>query len=253
MTYFQSLLFFLGPVLGILTWQVIRRRLANKQTISGVLINVGLALVYTTPWDNYLVATQVWWYSAAQVTGITLGYVPLEEYTFFILQTLTTGLFLLVVMDLTGEISKPSLPNFKLRIGSAVMILIIGLISLILLIIEWMPGRYGALILAWASFPLGVQMIFGADILWARRRTLLFTIIPMTLYLWLMDAISIASGIWTIDPLQTTGIMVWKLPAEEMLFFFVTNILVSFGLTLFLAPESLVRIQKLLRMNKVAA
>ena len=53
-----------------------------------------IALLYTTPWDNYLVATGVWWYDPALVTGLTLGWVPIEEYTFFILQTLLAGLWL---------------------------------------------------------------------------------------------------------------------------------------------------------------
>jgi lycopene beta-cyclase len=32
-----------------------------------------VAFVYTTPWDNYLVATNVWWYNPALVTGIVFG------------------------------------------------------------------------------------------------------------------------------------------------------------------------------------
>jgi lycopene cyclase domain-containing protein len=58
---------------------------------------VGVALLYTTPWDNDLVATGVWWYDPKLVTGITLGWVPIEEYTFFVLQTLLTGLWALWV------------------------------------------------------------------------------------------------------------------------------------------------------------
>ena len=29
-----------------------------------------IAVVYTTHWDNYLVATRVWWYDPALVSGI---------------------------------------------------------------------------------------------------------------------------------------------------------------------------------------
>ena len=53
-----------------------------------------VALVYTTPWDNYLVATRVWWYHPELVTGFVIGWVPIEEYTFFILQPILTGLWL---------------------------------------------------------------------------------------------------------------------------------------------------------------
>jgi lycopene beta-cyclase len=52
-----------------------------------------IALVYTTPWDNYLVATGVWHYDPKLVLNITIGYVPIEEYSFFVLQTFLTGAF----------------------------------------------------------------------------------------------------------------------------------------------------------------
>ena len=37
-----------------------------------------LALVYTTLWDNYPVATGVWYYAPELVSGIILGYVALN-------------------------------------------------------------------------------------------------------------------------------------------------------------------------------
>ena len=93
MTYFGFLLRFLVvPILVFLAityWD--NRR--NKQ-IAGfrngravwiaIAVHVVLAVVYTTPWDNYLVATGVWYYNPALVTGIVIGYVPIEEYTFFV-------------------------------------------------------------------------------------------------------------------------------------------------------------------------
>ena len=52
-----------------------------------------LAVVYTSPWDNYLVAIGVWYYDPRLVLNHTIGYVPLEEYAFFILQAFLSGLF----------------------------------------------------------------------------------------------------------------------------------------------------------------
>jgi putative membrane protein len=53
-----------------------------------------VALLYTTPWDNYLVANHIWTYPPERVWGIRLGWVPLEEYLFFVLQTTLTTLWL---------------------------------------------------------------------------------------------------------------------------------------------------------------
>ncbi len=58
-----------------------------------LLIMVTIAIIYTTPWENYVVATRIWYYDPKLVLNITLGFVPLEEYLFFMLQTLITGLF----------------------------------------------------------------------------------------------------------------------------------------------------------------
>jgi len=92
MTYFGFLLIFLLiPIFGLL-YLLYRRRKQEKNASDSIPgravwvaigIQIALAMLYTTPWDNYLVATGVWHYNRALVTGILLGYVPLEEYTFF--------------------------------------------------------------------------------------------------------------------------------------------------------------------------
>jgi hypothetical protein len=66
-----------------------------------------------------------------------------------------------------------------------------------------------------------------------------------TLYLWVVDYLAIQSGTWTIDPVQTTGVMLGILPIEEMLFFFMTNMLIGFGITLMLSAEAKARAQTL--------
>jgi lycopene beta-cyclase len=111
-------------------------------------------------------------------------------------------------------------------------------VSTILLISGWRPGTYLTLILSWALLPVLIQTAFGADLLWARRRELLLSVLTPTVYLWLVDAIAIRSGTWTIDPAQTTGAAIAGLPIEEMLFFFMTNLIIVFGITLMLADES---------------
>ena len=97
MSYSQFLILFVCIPLIVLVW----RRLRSLRRIDLVLL-VGLALIaliYTTPWDNYLVASGVWFYDPRLVLNRTIGYVPVEEYAFFILQTFLTGLFGLWLWD----------------------------------------------------------------------------------------------------------------------------------------------------------
>lgn len=204
--------------------------------------HVLLALLYTSPWDNYLVATGVWWYNPELILGITFGYVPLEEYLFFAAQTVLLGLAFAAAARLTPppEISFRSYP--WLRLGSAGSAMAIWLYALFLLGSGNPRSTYLGLELAWGIVPLSIQLIFGADILWYYRRPVLWTLLPGTLFLSAADSIAIFSGTWTIDPQQSLGIVLGGiLPLEELVFFLLTAAMVVFGVTLVCAKQSHLR------------
>jgi lycopene cyclase domain-containing protein len=203
-----------------------------------VLFHVLLALVYTTPWDNYLVANRVWWYNPELVAGITLGWVPIEEYTFFVVQTLLTGLWTLALMRSLFKPLPTFTPDTAARRLATSTVVLIWLISTLFLVIGPVSATYLTLILSWALIPVLIQVGFGADILLPNWRLLLAAILPPTLYLWLVDAIAIAGGTWAIDMAQTTGIKIGPLPLEEMVFFLMTNLIITFGMTLMASEVS---------------
>ena len=79
MTYFGFLARFVLVPLALLVAAACYdayRRMRRPDTLSGfpawlaLALHVLVALLYTTPWDNYLVATRVWWYDPQLVTGI---------------------------------------------------------------------------------------------------------------------------------------------------------------------------------------
>ena len=54
-----------------------------------------------------------------------------------------------------------------------------------------------------------------------------------------MDIVALKETTWSISPTQTTGVLFFGiLPLEEVVFFFITNILITFGITLLLANVS---------------
>ncbi|MBM3133768.1 MAG: lycopene cyclase domain-containing protein [Chloroflexi bacterium] len=117
MTYFGFLLRFIGVPLAILAlltlwdWRQGRTLPADLRKLPApwvLLTHVVLAVLWTTPWDNYLVATRVWWYNPRLVSGLTLGWVPIEEYTFFVVQTLLTGSWLLWVARRLPALAEPA-------------------------------------------------------------------------------------------------------------------------------------------------
>lgn len=253
MTYFGFLLrFLLVPILllaGVLFYRWPRPRPGLALGVKAIGLHILLALVYTTPWDNYLVATGVWSYRPELVTGQTIGFVPVEEYLFFILQPLLTGLWLLFLVG-SGRFARPatSQPPVYWRTGLTAVLLIAWLAAAIALLAGWQAATYLALILVWALPPVGLQLAFGADILWQHGRLALFTIVSATLYLSLADALAIDGGTWTINPAQSFHLLLGGvLPVEEFIFFLVTNVLITFGVILLLAPASQARRRHWLR------
>jgi lycopene cyclase domain-containing protein len=252
MTYFGFLLrFLIIPILLLLfvNWREKERpsRGFNKGKIwPGILIHFVLAVVYTTPWDNYLVATGVWYYDPSLVTGIVFGYVPLEEYTFFVLETLMIGLWWWTLARRKVFIpDKPFTPNKSLRVWTLGLLAVLWAVSLFVLLSGWKPGTYLAITLTWALPAIASQLAFGADILWHYRRLLGTVILTGAGYLSAMDALAIGAGTWMIDPSQSTRVFIGVLPIEEAVFFVITVVLISFGMTLLLADVSQERLEEL--------
>lgn len=248
MSYLDFLSVYIGIptlVLLVLNWLLHRRGHSLPSSLRAwpAITVVGghalLALLYTTPWDNYLVATNVWWYSQDLVLGITFGYVPFEEYLFFVGQTLLLGLAFLAAARISPQPALPFRTLPLLRSWSAGLTLAAWLSGILLLGIGHHRGTYLGLELVWGIVPLSVQLTFGADILWHYRRPVLWTLLPGMVFLSLADATAIRSGTWTIDPQQSLGVVLGGLlPVEEFIFFLLTTSMVVFGVTLVIARES---------------
>lgn len=91
MTYAGFLALFVVVPLAWVGW------LARREAVWLGPLPLGMLLVVVyaaaSPWDNAAVARGLWDFAAERLWGIRLGYLPLEEYLFFGLQTLLTGLW----------------------------------------------------------------------------------------------------------------------------------------------------------------
>ncbi len=251
MTYFGFLLRFLVlPILIFLaiTWWDNRRGkqingFANGRAVwMAIAVHVFLAVAYTTPWDNYLVATGVWYYNPDLVTGIVIGYVPIEEYTFFVLETILSGLWWWFLARRISPPMQEFKPNKPLVYLSACVLILLWLLFTALFFSDNQPITYLSITLFWALPAILPQMLFGADILWHHRKLVFWSILVPGTYLSLMDILALKETTWSISPSQTTGILFFGiLPLEEVVFFFITNILIVFGMTLLLSAEGRAR------------
>lgn len=233
MTYFAFLLVFVIPPTLVLAVIAFRRQpgdLDHRRHWLGAGILVLIALVWTTPWDNYLVANRIWTYGPDRVVG-TVWYVPIEEYVFIVLETILIACLLaLLIRPGIGGSSRwrngqPALRGLALLVG--LIVLAAGVLSL-----RSAPGTYLGLILVWFAPPVLIQWLFDpATLLRHSPTVLLGTIIP-AIYLSLADSFAIRDGIWDISAATVTGLSLGNVPLEEFVFFAVTSLLVAQGLVL---------------------
>ena len=198
--------------------------------ISIVSLSV-IAFVYTTPWDNYLVANSIWTYNSSKIIGIIFGYVPFEEYMFFILETVFVSLFFSLFIQLRLiEIPEESSIHFsQTKILILLFLSLIWIISLITFIMGFNRLLYFNLLVLWAIPPIFLQLFIGWDVISYNKSKIGIIVLVLGSYLSITDAYAINTGIWSISKEFTTGIIFYGLPLEEMLFFFSTVMLIIFG------------------------
>ena len=79
----------------------------------------------------------------------------------------------------------------------------------------------------WAVPVILLQWAAAGRALWRRRRLLAAAIFVATVYLGACDRFALGHGIWRIDPGRVVGVYIGPLPIEELIFYFVTNIMAA--------------------------
>lgn len=254
MTYETFLIVFLVPALAILITGIVlsarREPPANWWTPGiGLLLALAVsALLYTTPWDSWLIRDSMWSYSRGRVMDSLWG-VPAEEFAFMVGQTLITGLWTLLLIrhsdSRTDRVSQ--LPDrarlvarhfgsrIRLRMVTACCWLAAAAIALVAAAATT-HASYLAAILAWFGLPLAIESLTGADVLqkwgWLRAAAVA---VP-TAYLWIADRAAILQHTWRISMTHTLDLRPAGLPVEEALFFLLVNIVVANAVLLATSP-----------------
>ncbi|KAJ3043124.1 hypothetical protein HDV00_005739 [Rhizophlyctis rosea] len=191
------------------------------------------ALFYTTPWDNYIISQGAWSYPPGRATDSPFGYVPVEEYFFFVVQTFMSTLFAILVTrwDLHVLTLKTSSEGTSpaVRYGPIAA-------ALSLAVWGWTAGKPSSLnfylgsICWWVMPILAFQWWIAGTYIWRNRRKAVLGIMLPTAYLCFVDHTALREGVWIIHSGTSTGWMITKhLPFEEALFFFLSNCMVVCG------------------------
>jgi lycopene cyclase domain-containing protein len=226
LTYLEFHLLFLLPVLSLLSVSLLARRVDRwRLQLAGLVVIVALALLYTTPWDNYLIAKGVWAYGEGRVAG-RVGLAPLGEYLFILLQPVVAAFWLFHLRTPAVEVEVDRRDRL---VGLAAG----GLVTAVGAALLASDGTfYLGAILAWGGPVLALQWAVGWRYLLAARRHVALAVGVPTLYLWVADWVALREGVWVISDRYTTGLGLPGLPVEEMTFFLVTNLFVIQGLVL---------------------
>lgn len=142
LTYFQFHCYFTIPATFVL-WFVARPFLDLTQWINAALVTF-IAVVYTTPWDNFLIWTNTWNFPEDAIWG-RIGFVPVEEYFFFAIQTAMVYIWSVLCLRWT-------LPSLKLAQPSAFTANLI----------RWLPVMFflGASVWAWSNLGGNINNLF---------------------------------------------------------------------------------------------
>ena len=238
MSYWQfDVVFLVLPVVLLLHGHPLPRPLRGATAALAAV-----ALLWTGPWDDYLVRTGVWSYGDQRVLAL-VGSVPAEEYAFVALMVVLVAAWGARTGRLPGRAGSP-VPAGRVpawSVWAALSLLGAGLVAV------GGDVRYLGLLLVWAGPPLALQRAVAGDLLRARRRARLAVALPCALWLCTADRLALADGIWAITPASSTGVLLLGLPLEEALFFVLTCTLVADGLLLAADPQARDRALRLVR------
>ena len=230
LTYLQFHLVFSVPLLAVLwylapRYDAVRRRRAT----AGIAILVAIAYAYTTPWISYMIRRGAWWYGDGAVLVRALS-IPLGEYLYFAIQTLIVAFTLhLIGFDPTfrdGDF------DYAPRIAGVAVGLTMVPVGIWLVLYDASFLYFGGL-MAWVGPVLALQWSVGGGYLVRTPRVWLSATLLPAAYFWIVDRIAIGMGTWSISTEYTTGLAVFGLPIEEMLFFAAAGLMTINGLVLF--------------------
>ncbi|GAO49306.1 hypothetical protein G7K_3457-t1 [Saitoella complicata NRRL Y-17804] len=231
LTYFQVHLLFTLPPLLLL--QLLYQPLRTPQDTIKWSFLILIAVIYTTPWDNYIIYHDAWWYCPTCVVG-TIGWVPIEEYLFFVVQTWGVGtLFSLLTRVERLPILDVRPMGNSVRVVPCAVLLAFGAWAYSLAI----PGEktfYMACIVAWISPVLAFLWYLSASYTLRRPLSFILSLTLPTVYLWVVDTVAMRAGVWHISERTSLEWEVWRgMPVEEAVFFAVTTGVVVLGCSAF--------------------
>jgi lycopene cyclase domain-containing protein len=188
-------------------------------------------MVFTTPWDNLAAKWGIWGFPREKYS-LRLGYLPVEEYAFFLLQSVNVmlavrALFCFFPDWQTGQETEIGKWTLVCLAASAIPW------ALVAVQLRWLRRKAGprvnyAVHLAWFLPVIYAQWILAPPLFLGHAGVLATVTAVFGIYYTLADLAAVRAGTWFFDEKQITGVKLGGiLPWEEIAFFFLTSLLVA--------------------------
>jgi len=227
------LLILLAAITGPFPW--------SSAEVSAAGLVLLAVMIFTAPWDNLAAKWGIWGFPRDKYS-LRIGYLPVEEYAFFLLQSVNVmlavrALFHFVPDWQTGQ-ETPLTKGTLICLGASIIPWIFILIQL-----RWLRRKAGpcvnyAIHLAWFLPVIYTQWVLAPFLFLAHARMLGVLTLGFGVYYTLADIAAVRAGTWFFDEKQITGVkLAGLLPWEEIAFFFLTSLLVAQSYLLLLPGE----------------
>jgi lycopene cyclase domain-containing protein len=230
MTYFRFHLLFNIPLLLILFALGGMSPWTHEEALAFGLVLLAV-MIFTTPWDNLAAKWGIWGFPREKYS-LRVGYLPIEEYAFFLLQSANVMLALRALFRF--------LPDWQLgletQLGTGTLICL-GASAIPWLLVaaqlRWLRRKQGprvnyAVHLAWFLPVIYIQWVLAPQLFGYHAGLLALLTAFFGVYYTLADLIAVRAGTWFFDEKQITGVKLGGvLPWEEIAFFFLTSLLVA--------------------------
>lgn len=206
--------------------------------MGGILL---IVMVFTSPWDNWAARCGIWGFKEGRYWR-KVGYLPVEEYAFFVIQSLQAMGLAAWLCGVLGPFETGPHPLSWREQG-----LWLGGGAVLWGVAGWFGrrvgprsrGHYAWHLFYWFLPLIGAQWVIGWPVLVERWPVLAVVTLGLGTYLSVADWLAIRSEIWFFDERQTTGHRIaGVMPWEEAAFFYLTSLLVAQS-WLILVPEGL--------------
>ena len=198
-------------------------------------------MIFTAPWDNLAARWGIWGFPRERYSA-RLGYLPVEEYAFFLLQSANVMLAVRALF----RFHPAWMTGMETALGwwtESLLALSVPAWLLILWQCRRLRRKVGprvnyALHLGWFLPVIYSQWVLAPSLFRLHAPLLALVTIGFGIYYTIADVVAVRAGVWFFDEKQITGVKLGGiLPWEEIAFFFLTSLLVAQSYLLLLPPE----------------